>query len=59
LAGHLQGKSNPRSIHEKKLSLDDCVTEPPLAVNSIIAVRKLRNSKFSTEVMIQNTELIQ
>lgn len=35
------------------------VIEPSLAADSIVAVKKLRNVKLSTEIMIQNVELVQ
>lgn len=35
------------------------VTEPSVAADSIVAVRKLRNFKLSTEIIIQNMELVQ
>jgi len=56
LAGYLQGKTNPRSAHERELLLDENITEFPLAA---IAVRKLRNFELTNEALMQNMELIQ
>lgn len=52
-------ESNPRSAHERKLLWDDNITVTPLAADSIIAIRKFRNLKLSTEIMIQNMEVVQ